>query len=107
MKNAETEAGNRGGAKEGVTILNTGIVCSWTVPAPAVHDLYFNREFQRPSSFQSYIGSETGELSRALAVSQGRMLILSSKKPNNKNKNYGKLFHAIRGYSELCFENSE
>ncbi len=88
-----------GGTKKDATILNTGIVCSRTIPASAVRGLRFDREFQRPPSFQPYIGSGAGELPRTLAVSQGRNLILSSKMPCSKN--YSEMIRVIRDYNGL------
>jgi len=40
------------GRKKDEPILNTGIVCSSTIPAPDVRGLWLDREFQRPPSFQ-------------------------------------------------------
>jgi hypothetical protein len=43
--------------KKGAAILNTGIVCSRTIPASDVRGLLYDREFQRPASFQPNFGS--------------------------------------------------
>jgi len=67
------------GQKKGATILTTGIVCSRTIPASAVRGLWLDREFQRPASFQPYIGSVAGELPRTLQCLQNVNLQYSGK----------------------------
>jgi len=42
----------KAGRKKGAAILNTGIVCSSTISASDVRGLLYDREFQRPPSFQ-------------------------------------------------------
>ena len=73
------------GRKKDATILNTGIVCSRTIPASDVRGLFYDREFQRPPSFQPYIGSVAGELPRTLTISQGRKLTIFWERQNRKN----------------------
>jgi len=79
--------------KKDATILNTGITCSKAIPASAVRGLYLDREFQRPASFQPYIGSVVGELPRTLAVSPERKYKIFWEKPNSKMFS-GKCFYS-------------
>jgi len=70
--------GGSAGRKKGTTILKAGIVCSNTLPVSDLRSPLYDREFQRPPSFQPYIGSVAGELPRTLTVSQERNLTISS-----------------------------
>ena len=94
LKNAEnwvgrvkdqTTIGGKAGQKKDATILNTGIVCSRTISASDVRGLCNDREFQRPPSFQPYIGNVAGELPRTLTISQGRIITVFRETPNIKH----------------------
>lgn len=61
--------------------------------------LRFDSEFQRPPSFQPYIGSGASEHHLTLAVFQRHKLNLSSKKPCSKN--YSEMFRVIPDYNGL------
>ena len=119
LKNAEnwvgrvkdqTTIGGKAGQKKDATILNTGIVCSRTISASDVRGLCNDREFQRPPSFQPYIGNVAGELPRTLTISQGRKLTIFRDGENSKNFQQNSLVHiwlqSMRKHSKTILYNS-